>query len=385
VKFLIFKSFFLLIFIFINYLNASAMGQIYLNHNFLQEKNNSILLENSSFLNFNPINFRYFREADKELWSQTKPNPKENFMLGLIEKKIISNFWQNWQFGYFEREELHFTTNPEFITIYSLFRQDFLEMPEKKVFYQPYGNAEFYRAKGFFIEKTFNLNNHYFNFRYRKLRGDDFFLMNVNGATYEDDTYGLVYLIDIDHYFAERSFLSNKAIPNKERKIIGIGEAFDISYYYFNKNFILELGVQNLFGHIKWSHLGNYFLIVDSQTTYIGEDGYRHTKPISSGKYNFDTTYTQDLFLHYYFYSSYSFAIEKQYKLSFLAVKFGEIARHQIGISFEEKNRYYLNYIINENIYELGFASELIEFSFSLSLFDFYYNKFISASLKFKF
>jgi len=182
-----------------------------------------------------------------------------------------------------------------------------------------YGKLNYAQYSRFFIRKVFAISNSEFKISANVLRGKQLQYMDVNGTNTPDR-----FVADLRYYYTDRNLVSHNYEDDKD--YYGDGFGLDLEYRFSYKKFAFFAGVYNLFGFIDWKSITYMEYHFDSQTKYVGDDGYYHYRPFGVGKYVVDTTFHQKLpvFVKYAF----------EYKKELL--KFGDNGLFSQGARFDE-------------------------------------------------
>jgi len=156
-----------------------------------------------------------------------------------------------------------------------------------------------------FAGKRFEFKNSSFQVRFHILKGVKLHYIKLTGSNTNDR-----FLADLEYYYTDENILTG---DYNNQSSDSIGTKIDISYRYKKGRWEFFAGADNILGFIKWKNIAYMYYNFDSNTKYIGDDGYYHYRPFGVGKYTYGVTYTQKLpyFINYAF--SYSFS--KHFKI----------------------------------------------------------------------
>jgi len=223
--------------------------------------------------------------------------------------------------------------------------------------------SEYY---GFYYHQTFKGVNVYFNF----LKGNRLIYIKTTGSNTKNR-----FLADLEFYYSGKNFITN-TYNGDDFSAYGFG--IDITKEGKYKDFYFRGGVYNIFGFIDWKSVNYMYYHFDSNTTYVGEDGYLHQKPFGVGYYKKDINFYQKLplFFKYNFEYKSRFGLEGIYSLNnrFNLPYFRYFIHRffvKIGIVLENKNIFF----------GFGKRNWSVEFSRDLDL----HTNFIKLGLKYSF
>ncbi|MEA2050160.1 MAG: hypothetical protein U9O56_05465 [Campylobacterota bacterium] len=154
------------------------------------------------------------------------------------------------------------------------------------------GDASYYIANGIYIQKIFNpTKKHYFSSKLKLLKGSELQSLAVTGENAEQ------FEMSFDYYYSDKNHISkNKRFDNSEN---GIGYAIDLEYIYNDEKLYFHAGFYNIHSFLYWKDIEFMHYDFNGQTIYIGDDGYKHSRPFGSGYYRYDIDYKQKLPLYY--------------------------------------------------------------------------------------
>ena len=140
--------------------------------------------------------------------------------------------------------------------------------------------AEYYAA-------YFKTNSQNIRIVFNFLKGKRLDYIKVNGTNNKNR-----FLADLVYVYTGRNFITNTCNGGD---FSGYGMGIDMSSEYRYKNFFAFLGVYNILGFIDWRGVNYMYYHFDSNTTYVGEDGYLHQKPFGVGYYKRSYSFFQKL------------------------------------------------------------------------------------------
>jgi hypothetical protein len=295
-----------------------------------------------------------FFESD---WKDYDKRKKDNSAFGVasIEVSAILN---NFTFGVFRQKTSNIYMNNGLIeTIYE----------SDKSFSNILGNSDIYKnledgpirgkandfdSFGVFFEKKIKLKKYHYLMAKLKLH----YATGLNNIHIKGHTTDSNYKATVDYYYSDKNLLSNA--KNQSSDTRGYGYTLDVSYIYQQDKIYFFLGAYNLASYIYWKNISLMHYDLDSETIYVGEDGYNHYKPFGVGYYKYNIGYKQKVPSYLKSSINYDF-------MSHLA--FGD------NISIYDKMHYnelYTNLKVGPARYKLGYVVE----NYNL-IFGFYYKK----------
>jgi hypothetical protein len=143
-----------------------------------------------------------------------------------------------------------------------------------------YGVLNYSQFEKIYIKKNFINFNIYFNF----LRGKQLQFMKINGKNTQNR-----FIADLSYYYTDKNIVTH--LYEDDDYYGGEGFSFDIEGVVKKNNYVFNLGIYNLFGFINWRSITFMEYHFDSNTKYVGEDGYYHYKPFGIGRYKTDVNF----------------------------------------------------------------------------------------------
>ena len=226
-------------------------------------------------------------------WEELPSDKSTNRAINFSNMAIYKNY-QKFSIGYRYRSEGILEINKGFIETWYYASNDFNTLLKKKDigYYinepEVYGILEYYQLENLFFKK--NLKNFIISinlFRPRQLQ-----YMKVNGINSKNR-----FIADIDYYYTDKNILT-KTMDN-DNYYGGYGGSIDLEF--INKNFLI--GIYNIGGFIDWKSITHLKYHFDSDTKYIGEDGYYHYRPFGVGQYYINSNFHQllPIFIKYHY------------------------------------------------------------------------------------
>ncbi|WP_456480724.1 hypothetical protein [Nautilia sp.] len=214
----------------------------------------------------------------------------------------------------------------------------------------------------------YKLNDFLFTFSF--IQAKDIQYMEVNGTNVKNR-----FLLDLVYYYTNNNILMKEYLKSYNYK--GKGGSFDIEYKKRLDEFDFYIGFFNILGFIDWKNIMKMVYHFDSDTKYIGEDGYYHYRPFGTGKF-----VKTKFFQRIPFYIKYK--LTKKFHNGLIVGDSGMYCnKRRYDEIFFIKNFLKIGYVIqNKNfLYGINFKNFSIEISNNLEL----HSKFIKISFNYKF
>jgi len=154
--------------------------------------------------------------------------------------------------------------------------------------------AQYY---AFYIKKRFKDLFISLNF----LKGDKLYFINLDGKNTQER-----FIADLDYIYTHKNFITHQY---NNPSFNSYGMSVDIESSFKVKDMFFKIGGYNIFGFLKWKNVNYMHYHFDSNTKYIGEDGFIHYKPFGEGYYKTGYDYFQKLPLFF----KYLFEYKKRY------------------------------------------------------------------------
>ena len=146
-----------------------------------------------------------------------------------------------------------------------------------------YGILNYAEYYAFYLKKEFFGTSFYLNF----LKGKRLDYIKVIGNNTKNR-----FIADLEYVYTGKNFITDNFNGGD---FSGYGLGIDIQKRFVYKNYFLFLGVYNILGFIRWRGVNYMYYHFDSDTKYIGDDGYIHYKPFGKGFYKTDYNFFQRL------------------------------------------------------------------------------------------
>lgn len=291
-------------------------------------------------------------------WKDYNKRRKDNSAFGVADISITRKM-NNFTFGFFRQKTSKIYLNNALIEVLHNSQNDFANILLDKNLYKEIGNAPLrgkvndFDSFGFMLEKTFHpFSHHYFNTKVKLHYATDFNYIKVHGSSTSSDFHGT-----LDYYYRDENKISHA--KNHSSNSYGYGYSVDLEYIYAREKFYFYFGVYNVASYIFWKNVSLMHYYFDSNTIYVGNDGYKHYKPFGVGHYSYNIDFTQQI--PTYANGSLNYEITKKIAL-------GD------NISIYERMHYneiYTNIKIASLRYKLGYVAENYNLVFAV-----YHNNF---------
>jgi len=213
-----------------------------------------------------------------------------------------------------------------------------------------YGKMNYAKFQSFFIGKNFND----FQIKLSFLKGKVLQYMDVKGSNLKNR-----FLMDLKYYYNDKNILMDIYPKSYETKSNGISINIEYKKDFGNYNFFI--GAYNLFGFIRWYDVMLMQYHFDSNTKYIGDDGYYHYRPFGSGEF-IKTNFFQKLpfFLKY--------NIAKSKKNIFYGIN-GTYSNNEVfNEMFVGYDKFKIGYVIESKNFIIGYINKNFEIDISDTL-----------------
>ena len=237
----------------------------------------------------------YFDVFDNE-WNSIPSTKSINRAINYSYAEVAYNVDNNVSFGYKYNSFANIKINKGFIETWYYADSDFNTLLKRSDIYvnitEPniYGLLNYCVTDGVFIRKNFKNLKITLNL----YRGKNLEYLKVNGNNTNER-----FVADLKYYYSSRNFVTHKYEDDDYYE--GYGGGVDIEYENKFKNIKYKVGLYNILGFLKWKSVTYLEYHFDSDTKYIGDDGYYHYKPFGVGKYYTNVSFYQRLpkFLKY--------------------------------------------------------------------------------------
>jgi len=227
-------------------------------------------------------------------WKDYNKRRKNNYAFGLVNFEAMRKY-NDFVIGVFLQKNADAYMND--ILIETLYESDknFFAILSNKNLYKNLdagpilGRVNSFESSGLFFQKQFLLkDNHHFLLKLKLHLAKELDDVSVKGTSTEDSFKG-----KLDYYYSNSNKISNA--KNLSDTPQGYGYSLDMAYIYKKDKIYAYFGVYNILSYIFWKNISYMHYDFDSQTIYVGEDGYNHYKPFGVGYYKYNLNYTQQI------------------------------------------------------------------------------------------
>ena len=226
-----------------------------------------------------------------------------------------------------------------------------------------YGVMNYSQSQSIFLQKKLE----YFNLRFSLLRGKVIQYMKINGRNSKNR-----FITDLDYYYSDKNILLEKYMKSNNYK--GLGYSFDITTSQKVNSYEFFLGFFNILGAIQWKNIILTKYHFDSNTKYVGKDGYYHYRPFGQG-----------IFLKTDFYQKLPFFLKYKIKKSFKNFFLENESMYSSGARFDTlfigRKRFKIGYTPQAKNVVFGFNNK--HFNIELSNNIKYHSKFIKLNFQY--
>ncbi len=153
-------------------------------------------------------------------------------------------------------------------------------------------NLNYADIQGIFFEKKFDLNSkHSIKTKIKLYQAKNIQYLNVKGSNNNR------FVMSFDYYYSQNNIISKN--NNHNDNYSGLGYGVDLEYAYRDDNFYFCLNALNINTYIDWNSITKMHYDFDSQTIYMGDDGFNHIKAFGIGYYEYDIDYKQKIPIRY--------------------------------------------------------------------------------------
>lgn len=332
-------------------------------NSFLDKKNSYHLKTNIDIKSDNlPL------DTFEDKWTTLPIHKKENSLFGNISLDTYYNF-DSFKIGLLKEYSLNINMNSGFIQTWYHANRDFDTLLHtsnigQSVFSkQIEASLNYYEVEGLYLQKIFYpKKDNFLSLKLKLLKGKEFQNLDVKGTNTNNR-----FQTSFDYYYSDKNYISKN---NKNSDYNANGYGIDLEYIYTSQNFYTHIGLYNIFGYLYWDGITKMHYDLDSQTIYIGEDGFNHQKPFGVGYYKYNTKYKQKL-------NRYS-KIDLAYSLNEHFILSNTIDIHENNI-YNNMAILYKNY---NNFYKIGYIKELEKTNIGLYFENISFELFNSFNLK---
>ncbi len=227
-------------------------------------------------------------------WQEMPPHNKQNNAFGERYFDIYYSF-TDFKIGILKEEKLQITINDGFIQTWYYAEKDFITLLAKSDIGTDLDTIDidaslnYYEAYGLFLQKIIPFEeNHFLSLKAKFYTATEMQHLDVSGynssARFE---------LSFDYYYAQKNYISKN--QDNDRDYNGLGFGVDLEYIYNDDALYIYGAILNIGSFIEWKNIILMHYDFDSQTKYMGDDGYYHLKAFGSGFYKFDVDYRQKI------------------------------------------------------------------------------------------
>jgi len=294
----------------------------------------------------NKLAFNTFEQE----WIDPPPHKEENRAFGNLSFSAFISL-ESWRIGAFNQKISQIFVNDGFIQTWHRAEKDFWILLGMSDINQQIGNVPiegdgvYISSSGLFLQKVLSMDSkNHFAIKTKLHIADDLQSIKASGLSTDEKFEG-----SFDYYYAEKNFISKRSDRDDSK---GLGYSVDVEYIYDDDTFYFYLGAFNLHSFIYYKDVTLMHYDFDSETIYVGEDGYNHYKPFGVGYYKENSTLKQKI--PHFYKSSFNYVYNDQISL-------GNNLDLYDGVYYNEP---YVNVKIGNGRYKVGCVIENQEFVF---------------------
>ena len=308
-------------------------------------------------------------------------NYKEsNNAIGNYDLDLNYHYDKYYTVGINKQKNITIFMNDGFIKTWNFVNQNFDKLLNSQQIADSIGNID---IKGhyslvdsykIYIEKNIYHKNHIFKIKLNTIKAKDFQSLQIVGQNKNKH-----FLLDIDYFYSSKNIITkDKAHKNNYS---GSGYSIDLNYKYNYKKFTANISLKDLFGAIYWNNITHMKYVFDSNTRYLGDDGYYHLRGFGQGKYYYNTIYKQKLQIKYDIFLNYK--LNNSFLLNNNIIGIEDTYFNHSFITYSKNNfNFSLGKILTTNTKTYGFRYKLFNATYSNTSTN---TKSILLSLKIKF
>lgn len=301
-------------------------------HNERFLKKNSLYDFKSSYTLFVNSDNLTFKELDEI--ENIDTNFKDLYKLyGYSNQAYSHKIYRDLEMGVFDRAESFITANKGFIrgTYIVSNTNERLDVFPNTLF-DIEANGLYYRTKGFYLEKLFEVDKHLFALKgnYHNLK--ELQKIAINGYGY-DEANGIRTKLNIDYSYHRKNYITKNTSRTSGYSLNGDGYSFDLGYQTSFEDFMFGFGRENLYSSIYIENMPSLYATLDNiNNLYFGKDGYKNANALLSGRY---------------FYQNMTFSLPKTDYLFVQKKENYGITYYKIDNNLEN---FYLHFFLNQKI-----------------------------------
>jgi len=201
-------------------------------------------------------------------------------------------------------------------------------------------DADYHSSYGLFIQKVLDLSDsNHLSIKLKLYIADKMHHIDVNGETNSTQFKG-----SFDYYYTKENLVSKGS--TQSRTSYGLGYGIDLEYIFEKNQWYFYLGGFNLASQINYKNVTKMHYDFNSDTIYVGDDGYNHYRSFGVGYYKYNLSFKQKL--QAYYKSSINYEFTDNFAL-------GNNLDYYKNMQF---NELYTNFKIDDARYKLGYVLE---------------------------
>jgi len=268
-------------------------GVDYYEHDF-RDSNNTFHIRASLNPKSNELQLNIFDQT----WDVMPTHVQDNYAYGSIYFDAYYNF-ETWKIGIFADQSASIYLNDGFIQTLYQSNNDFNTFLHNSTINTQLsktdidGFTNYYDIKGLYLQKLLSLSPyHTISAKVKFFVSDDIQNVDINGYNTQER-----FVANLEYYYRKENYISHRTSDETTSK--GYGYSIDLEYIYNKERLYIYAGLLNIGGIIYWDNISKMTYFFDSQTVYVGADGYNHRKPFGVGKYEDNVKYKQYLPMFY--------------------------------------------------------------------------------------
>ena len=247
---------------------------------------------------FNPKSNKLQLNIFDNKWSVLPTHTQNNCAYGGVYYDFYYNY-ESYKIGIFRQEEALIYLNDGFIQTLYQSNNDFntflhknnlnTQITDTKI----EGYINYYKLKGMYLQKVFQLNKEQaLSAKLKLFIADDGQEANINGHNTQQR-----FVANLNYYYRAKNYISKRTSSYTTSD--GYGYSLDLEYIYNKEALYIYAGLLNIGGIIYWDGISQMYYNFDSQTVYLGDDGYNHRKAFGIGYYKDGVKHQQHLPIFY--------------------------------------------------------------------------------------
>jgi hypothetical protein len=288
---------------------------------------------------------------------------KSNKAIGNLKHQIFTSY-KNFNIGFFQNKHINVNINDGFVKTWFNLNQDFTKLLNTSTIGAALEDldikADFnsYDVCGIFLNKEFKLNkSNTLSIYTNILKGNDIQDIQINGQN-KNSNFNLA----IDYIYAKRNIITKNKDHNSD--YTSYGYSIDLHHNFKYKKLNITSEIYNILSYLVWKNIAYMRYDFNSDTIYLGDDGYNHLRPFGRGKYLYTKDYKHTLPLHYKI--DFQYNLYKNFSAGFKIIGNEEINMQQIFTKVKHENiNYEIGYINKANLATIAFSNDKYKIEFS--------------------